>query len=71
MWFREDVERILSAVDAANLDVAENIPAREMELYRAGFQAAISAVGDAFGVTYRRPRLLQLPRLGGGREVRR
>ena len=66
MWFRDDVERVLLAVDRANLDIAQRIPTQEMALYRAGFEAAIEATAGAFGIVYNRPQQRQI-----GREVTR
>ena len=54
-WFASEVMDILGAVDGANLDIAAVIQTPEMALYRRGFEAAIGAVAQAFGLWYYKP----------------
>ena len=50
IWFRDDIENILLAVDEANLDMVSRFDAPEVRIYRRGFAAAISAMAVAFGI---------------------
>lgn len=43
----------LNAIDAANAELAVNLPIREVEIYRVGFLAAMKAVAEAFDVELR------------------
>ena len=53
VWFEQEIENTLQAIDAANLDVAEFVPTQEMRIYRKGYAAAINAVAAALGLNYR------------------
>ena len=55
VWFPDEIMDALSAVNTANLDVAQHIDTPEMRLYRSGFEAAIGALAQAFGLTYYSP----------------
>ncbi len=65
VWFRDEIENTVLAVDRANLDIAQHIPTEQMHLYRAGFEAAVDAILGAFGIAYRRP----VRQVDAGREV--
>ncbi len=52
IWFRDQIEDALMAVDMANLEVARHIDTPEMRLYRLGYEAAIQAVAAVFGIRY-------------------
>ena len=52
VWFRDEIENTLLAVDGANLDIAQHIQTPEMVMYRRGFDAAIRAVALAFGIDW-------------------
>ena len=52
IWFADEIENILVAVDKANQDVAKHVDTPEMHLYRLGYQAAIEAIATAFGIAY-------------------
>jgi|YNPNPStandDraft_1061719.scaffolds.fasta_scaffold15091_3 hypothetical protein len=52
VWFRNDILDTLTAIDAANWDVAQYIDTPEMRLYRKGYEAAIQAMAAAFGLSY-------------------
>jgi len=61
VWFEQEIENALQAIDAANLDVAEFVPTQEMRLYRKGYAAAINAIAAALGVNYRSDALIPDP----------
>lgn len=63
VWFRDEIEAIIRAVDVANMDVARHIETPEMRLYRLGYEAAIDALATAFGVGY--VRVTGLPERAG------
>jgi hypothetical protein len=52
IWFKDEIENILLAIDEANLDMVSRFDAPEVRIYRQGFAAAISAVATAFGIRY-------------------
>jgi len=52
IWFRDEIENVISAVDAANSDIASCIDTPEMMLYRRGYEAALKAIAEAFGIGY-------------------
>jgi hypothetical protein len=52
VWFRDEIENALVAVDTANFDVASSVDSPEMRVYRKGYSAAIQAVAAAFGLSY-------------------
>jgi hypothetical protein len=52
VWFRDEIQNALMAVDAANLDLASEVDTPEVHIYRKGYTAAIRAVAAAFGVPY-------------------
>jgi len=54
VWFKEEIENTICAVDLANKDVAQHIVTPEMQMYRLGYEAAIEALATAFGVKYTR-----------------
>lgn len=56
VWFKEEIENTLQAIDTANLDIAQHIDTPEMEMYRRGYEAAMEAVSRAFGIQYSRTR---------------
>lgn len=53
VWFEQEIENALRAVDLANEDVASLVPTAEMQIYRRGYVAAINALAATFGVNYR------------------
>jgi hypothetical protein len=52
VWFRDEIQNALTAVDTANMDLASSIDSPEIQIYRKGYAAAIRAVAAAFGVPY-------------------
>lgn len=53
VWFRDEIQDALIAVDAANWDIAQHLEgADEIKLYRKGFEAALRAVAAVFGLSY-------------------
>lgn len=54
VWFKEDIENIILAVDQANRDVAKHIDTPGMAMCRMGFEAALEAVSATFGIAYER-----------------
>jgi hypothetical protein len=52
VWFRDEIQDALTAVDTANMDVVSTINSPEIQMYRKGYAAAIRAVAAAFGVSY-------------------
>jgi hypothetical protein len=55
VWFRDEIEHTIEAVDLANRDIARHINTPEMTMYRMGYEAAIEAFATAFGIRYVRP----------------
>lgn len=51
VWFKDEIKNVLLSLDAANLDIAQNVPTHEMALYRKGYEAAIQAMALAFGIS--------------------
>lgn len=52
VWFRDEIQNTLVAIDTANLDLVSAIDSAEMQIYRKGYAAAIRAVAAAFGIPY-------------------
>jgi len=52
IWLKSDVLRILRGVNSANRDIADEINTREMRIYRRGFEAALKATAEAFGIPW-------------------
>ncbi len=52
VWFRDEIQNTLMAIDTANLDLVSAIDSAEMQIYRKGYAAAIRAVAAAFGIPY-------------------
>lgn len=52
VWFRDEIQNALTAVDTANLELMSTIDSPEMEMYRKGYAAAIRALAAAFGLAY-------------------
>jgi hypothetical protein len=50
VWFKDDVQNALRAVESANAGLFEIIDTPEMQLYRQGYEAALRAVAEAFGI---------------------
>ncbi len=50
IWLAGDIRNAIRAVDRANAWPAELVGSAEAAAYRAGFQAALQAVGLVFGV---------------------
>lgn len=50
VFWREDIQSILRAIDCANASLAAHVPVAEVAIYRAGFAAALQAVATSFGV---------------------
>jgi len=65
VWFKEEIENTLRAVDLANFDVSQHIHTPEMHLYRLGYEAAIDSLASAFGIQYSRRTNLTAPHLPG------
>ena len=53
VFLRHDIESILEAIDGANAELAAQIPGPDVEIYRAGFTAALRAVATAFHISLR------------------
>ncbi len=53
VWFKDDIKNALRAVDSANAEVFKAIDTPEMQLFRQGYEAAIRAVAEAFGIGYK------------------
>jgi hypothetical protein len=53
VWFRDDIQNTLRAVDSANAELFKTINTPEMQHFRQGYEAAIRAIGEAFGIRYR------------------
>jgi hypothetical protein len=60
VWFRDEIQNALIAVDTANLDLVSSIDSPEIQIYRKGYAAAIRAVAAAFGLPYS-PQMLPEP----------
>jgi hypothetical protein len=56
-YYRDDIANALRAVDVAKEELLAAINAPEMEPYRQGYEAALRATAEAFGLTYDRPHL--------------
>ncbi len=54
-WFRDDINNALRAIDSANAEVFSLVNTPEMQLYRRGYEAAIRAMAEAFGINYTPP----------------
>ena len=52
VWFKDDIQNALSAIDSANADLFQTINTPEMQLYRRGYEAALRAMAEAFGLRY-------------------
>jgi basic membrane lipoprotein Med (substrate-binding protein (PBP1-ABC) superfamily) len=52
VWFKDDIKNTLSAIDSANAELFKAIDTPEMRLYRQGYEAAIRAIAEAFGMKY-------------------
>ncbi len=50
VFWREDIQSILRAIDRANASLAAHLPLAEVAIYRAGFAAALQAVATSFDV---------------------
>jgi len=67
IWFRDEIQNTLVAVDMANLDLFTSIDSPDVQMYRRGYAAAIRAVAAAFGLSYSpqidqaRPQVVESP----------
>lgn len=52
IWFRDEIQNALAAVDIASTDLLSGIDSSEIQMYRRGYAAAIRAVAAAFGLSY-------------------
>jgi hypothetical protein len=52
VWFKDDIQNTLRSVDLANADLFKTINTPDLQLYRQGYEAAIRAIGEAFGIRY-------------------
>jgi hypothetical protein len=52
VWFKDDIQNALRAVDSANAELFKTIDTPEMQLYRRGYESALRSVGEAFGIRY-------------------
>lgn len=52
VWFRDEIQNTLIAIDTANQDLVSNIDSAEIQIYRKGYAAAIRAIAAAFGIPY-------------------
>lgn len=50
VFLREDIQNVLRAISSANRALAARLPIAEVTIYRAGFNAAMQAVAEAFDV---------------------
>ena len=53
VWFRDEIENALLAVNTSNEAIAKHVNTPEMALYQLGFATAIKAVAVAFGVEWK------------------
>ena len=53
VWFEQQIEDALQAVNEANEDIADLVPTAEMRIYRRGYVAAINAISATFGCNYK------------------
>lgn len=53
VWFKDDIRNTLRSVDLANAELFKTINTPEMQSYRQGYEAAIRAIGEAFGIRYK------------------
>jgi hypothetical protein len=53
VWFRDDIQNTLRSVDSANAELFKAINTPEMQHFRQGYEAALRAIGEAFGIRYR------------------
>jgi hypothetical protein len=51
VFVRNDIENVLKAIDIAYASLADQIPARDVTVHRAGFIAALNSVSAAFGIS--------------------
>ena len=51
-YVRDDIENILRAINRANRDLSSLLGSAEVDLYRAGFVAALQALAEAFNVQF-------------------
>ena len=50
IWSKDEILQAMRAIDMANRSIADQIDTPEMHLYRRGFEAALRAVAEAFGM---------------------
>jgi hypothetical protein len=55
VWFKDDIQNALRAIDTANADLFKTINTPEMHFYRRGYEAALRAIAEAFGIRYESP----------------
>ena len=55
MWFKEDIRNILLGIELANAHLACRYPGPEVQVYREGFRAALTAIAVSFGIATREP----------------
>jgi hypothetical protein len=53
VWFKDDIQNALRAVDRANVELCKVVNSPETHLYRQGYEAAIRAISEALGVRYK------------------
>jgi len=54
-WSRDDINNALRAIDLASAEVFAAIDTPEVQLYRRGYEAAIRAMAEAFGIHHISP----------------
>lgn len=50
MWFKDDLQHILTSANASSAATAECAPGPGVQMYRRGYQAALMAVALACGI---------------------
>ena len=52
VWFPDEIMDILTAIDAANHDLTQELDSPAVRLYQRGYEGALRAVALAFGLAY-------------------
>ncbi len=52
VWFKDDIQNALRAIDSANAELFSVVNTPELQIYRRGYEAALRAMAEAFGLRY-------------------
>ena len=52
MWFRDDIRNLIMGLELANGHLAAHFSDSEVDAYRAGYRAALIAMGASCGVFF-------------------